>query len=144
MIIKILKFILILEILFFLIFTFKIFSHSCDSRGMSFENSLSQQEVEIFNSRWEKYVGSNKMVNDVRTMISDVIASNTAEKRANSENIVTINGIEPYLDLIKYIDTLPKTTYTINATYNNLTGKITNLDTSPIINIIPENKEGEE
>ena len=41
--------------------------------------SLDKQEIQTFNSYFEKYVGDNKTASEVRTMISEVIASNASE-----------------------------------------------------------------
>lgn len=85
---------------------------------------LDKQEIQTFNSDWEKYVGDNKTASEVRTMISEVIASNASETNGGKGRTVTINSQAP--------TTIPSTlkanvTYTISVTTDTNTGLIVDI-----------------
>ena len=87
--------------------------------------SLDKQEIQTFNSDFEKYVGDNKTASEVRTMISEVIASNASENNGVKARTITINGVAP----TSVPATLSgSTSYIISVDTNASTGLITNIN----------------
>ena len=87
--------------------------------------SLDKQEIQTFNSDFEKYVGDNKTASEVRTMISEVIASNASENNGGKARTITINGVAP----TSVPATLSgSTSYIISVDTNASTGLITNIN----------------
>lgn len=126
--IKILRIILLLEIIVFVYFCFNIHfqlkNNSTDNNEFS---RYSEQEISSFNSSWEAYIGNNRTVGKVKTLISAAIANNAVEKNSGSERLITINGKEPTRDLFDYYHD-ESLEYTITPKYDDLTGLITNMD----------------
>lgn len=87
--------------------------------------SLDKQEIQTFNSDFEKYVGDNKTASEVRTMISEVIASNASETNGGKGRTITINNVAP----TSVPATLSgSTSYIISVDTNASTGLITNIN----------------
>lgn len=88
--------------------------------------SLDKQEIQTFNSDFEKYVGNNKTASEVRTMISEVIASNASETNGGKGRTITVNNATPTAvpatlagnsSYTISVDTDAKTGLIINITY---------------------------
>lgn len=139
MLIKILRYILAFEIIFFVFFIVRFYissGHDCSKNNIG----ISQQEIEVFNSQWKSYIGYNKSSTIIKSLVSAALSNNSVEERTNNSNrIVTINGIQPSSELFSSFNN--STMFTVIATYNS-NGLINNFDVSPIITS-PEEPKGE-
>ena len=137
--IKILKIILLLEIILFVFFVFNtvIEINNPNNTVHSYE-LYSSQEIEDFNSEWETYRGSNRSAGEVSTMIGAVISNNVAETNYGTERIINVNNVKP----VSVPIVSNTTTYTVTLEYDYY-GFVTNINTNPIITIIEDSRGGE-
>lgn len=130
MIIKILRYILAFEIVFFVFFMVKFcvsLGHDCSKNNIG----ISQKEIEAFNSQWKSYIGYKKSSTIIKSLVSAALSNNiVAERTNNSNKIVTINGVQPSSELFSSFNN--STMFTVTATYNS-NGLINNFNVSPII-----------
>ena len=61
-----------------------------NARGTVGNNNLSKQEVEVFNSTWDGYAGTNKSASDIRSLYSAVIANNASEKSTGNNRTISV------------------------------------------------------
>ena len=94
--------------------------------------NLSKQEIATFNSEWESYRGANKTAGEVSTMIGAVIANNAAERNNGGGRIIKVNNTVPGAVPASIAST---STYTISLIYDNATGLVTGITTSPTVTI---------
>lgn len=88
--------------------------------------NLNKQEVEVFNSQWDQYVGEKKTASEVRSMIQALIASNAGESKAGTNRWISLtsNGTpnQNTLSSVPNDITVPTLsnsgTYTISAGYS--------------------------
>lgn len=99
---------------------------------------MDKQEIQTFNSDFEKYVGNNKTASEVRTMISEVIASNASEENGGKSRTITVNGAKPSAvpatlagssSYTIAVETDAKTGLIINITYTKNNGATTPTNT---------------
>ncbi len=121
---KVLKRILVIEIIFFIIMFFgayllkreyEIEMENCNKNRISYE-------VQSFNKQFEQYEKNDATTSEVRSLISFLIANNAAEKQNESNLIVNYNGSLP--KSIPYVS--PKKTYTIKLEKDEETGYVNN------------------
>ena len=137
MLIKILRYILAFEIIFFVFFCYIIYIQ-LNSNCTDNISKYSEHEIIQYNQGFECYVGRNKTAYETRTMISAVIAHNASEKNNGLERIISVNNIKPTrTPIIK--NNIP---YNIIATYDE-DGLIINLNTDPIITELGQINGGE-
>lgn len=141
---KILKIILLLEIILFVFFVFNTVIEINKKKNTDYSCAFSEQEINDFNQWWESYThweyhrGRNRSAKEISTMIMSVIAHNVAETNSGGGRIITINNVKPAT-----VPIIPNTTtYTVTAKYDKY-GFITNLDTNPFITILEDSKGGE-
>ena len=126
---KILKTILILEIILFIFLGLDILiqiNNSIDTNNCHF---IEEEVISEFNSQWEGYQGKNQTARMIQNLYSAVISSNASEMQKGTERMVSINNVKP--EIVPKIENT--TTYTVTATYDN-DGFIINFDINPIIN----------
>lgn len=130
MLIKILRYILAFEIIFFVFFMVRFcvsLGHDCSKNNIG----ISQKEIEAFNSQWKSYIGYKKSSTIIKSLVSAALSNNiVAERTNNSNKIVTINGVQPSSELFSSFNN--STMFTVTATYNS-NGLLNNFNVSPII-----------
>lgn len=104
--------------------------------------NLDKEEVQVFNSEWETYVGDKRTANEVRVMIQAVKSHNGAETKADTLRFIDVkkstsgadaissaaaNSTTPITNPNDNID-VPSlknsTTYTIRTSYDSATGLV--------------------
>ncbi len=138
--IRILKIILLLEIIFFVFFVFNIVIQINKPKNTDYRYALySRQEILDFNAEWERFGGSNRSAGEVSTMIGAVISNNAAETNYGTRRMISVNNVKP-----ASVPIVPNTTtYTVTIEYDDKSGFVTNINTNPIITIIEDSKGGE-
>lgn len=119
-----LEIILITEILFFIITIFgtQLLKREYEiERDNSNKNRISY-EVQSFNNQFEKYEKNDAAMVEVKSLISNLIASNAVEEKNATDRIVKYNGSLP--KSIPYMS--PKKTYTIKLEKDEETGYVNN------------------
>ena len=119
-----LEIILITEILFFIITIFgtQLLKREYEiERDNSNKNRISY-EVQSFNNQFEKYEKNDAAMVEVKSLISNLIASNAVEEKNATDRIVKYNGSLP--KSIPYMS--PKKTYTIKLEKDEDTGYVNN------------------
>lgn len=102
-------------------------------------SNLSKQEIEAFNSEWEKYQGSNKTANEVKSVFSALIAHNASETKLGTKRTVKIvcnakvltstsTAINGNPTSVPEVDS--SKTYTMTPTYDSTSGLITSITIS--------------
>ena len=61
-----------------------------NARGTVGSSNLNKQEVEVFNSTWDSYAGTQKSASDIRSLYSAVIANNASEKSTGNNRYVAV------------------------------------------------------
>lgn len=87
--------------------------------------NLNKEEVRVFNSEWESYVGNNRSLSDVRTMFFAVMSHNGSENKVGTQRLITINGTAP---TGMPNSMLNNKNYSISADYDPSTGLIVNMN----------------
>lgn len=119
-----LEIILITEILFFIITIFgtQLLKREYEiERDNSNKNRISY-EVQSFNNQFEKYEKNDAAMVEVKSLISNLIASNAVEEKNATDRIVKYNG--SLIESIPYVS--PKKTYTIKLEKDEETGYVNN------------------
>lgn len=88
--------------------------------------SMSEQEIEAFNSKFLKYEGTRVKASNVKTLISKIASSNTANEAtsADDEKFVAVSGIGVTTDAARAAVNSTQT-YTVTCTIDSTTGLVT-------------------
>ena len=97
--------------------------------------SLDEQEIGVFNSKWESYLGTGKTASEVQTMISAMIASNAAESKKGTGRYVSLtpNSTKAVtkavtaMPSISYTNLSTSKTYTVSIGVDTATGLVVGL-----------------
>lgn len=85
----------------------------------SYDKTISQEEISVFNSNFTKYVGKNLTIHEVKSIINFA--------KANGVNVTgTIPTIENTLS-VGGDNTVNQRIYTMTTEYDNVTGKISKI-----------------
>ena len=124
---KVLKRILIFEIVFFIIMIFGTYllkrEHEIAMDKLEKNRIFRQaQEAQRFNDVFESYETNDAPMSEVRSLIAEIIAKNATESRNGTNHIVTYNGSVPK-SIPKYSS---KKTYKIKLEKDENTGYVIN------------------
>lgn len=90
----------------------------------SAQDQMSQQALRQFNQKFEKYGGSQKG-STVRSMISEVIASNAQETKNATGRTITVNSKSTANDIAGLADSINNLkSYTVKVQFNETTGAV--------------------
>ena len=103
-----------------------IFNQAQDTVNNS---GMSQAEIATFNNQFLKYEGAQKG-SVVKSMINEVIASNSDDNHINNNAMVKVNGKEK--DAITTIGIKTSKTYNIELTYGE-SGRVTEINTTEVV-----------
>ena len=103
-----------------------IFNQAQDTVNNS---GMSQAEIATFNNQFLKYEGKQKG-SVVKSMINEVIASNSDDNHINNNAMVKVNGKEK--DAITTIGIKTSKTYNIELTYGE-SGRVTEINTTEVV-----------
>ena len=101
---------------------------------------VSQLEIDQFNSKFLAYEGTIKG-SRVKSLISDIITSNSTNTGINDERLITFDGIDPTSetwndDLVaKRKAVVSGKNYEITVKTNKATGYVTTIEVNPTIDI---------
>ena len=96
-----------------------------NAKNTASNQNLDKEEVRVFNSEWESYVGERCSLSEVRTMMNAVMAHNGSENKVGTKRTITINGVPPSGIPSSMIN---DKIYTISADYDPSTGLIINMN----------------